>query len=132
MNEKLRSHEVIKALMTKSIAVLFIAVLALVMLSVLTNSKDGRKQIVDEDGGTEYTSSAVVEENKDYTEEERRLSGILGSIKGVGAVTVMAGEKGVIITAEGAESAAIRDKITAAVSALFGIPASSVKVFEKE
>ena len=44
----------------------------------------------------------------------------------------MVSENGVIITAEGAESAVVRDEITAAVSALFGIPVNHVKVFEKE
>ena len=132
MKEKLKNDRFVKVLMTRSITVLLIAVLALIMLNVLTNSKDGRKQILDENGGTEYTSVSAEAENRDYTEEERRLSGILSSMKGVGAVTVMAGENGVIVTAEGAESAVVRNEITAAVSAVFGIPVNHVKVFEKE
>lgn len=132
MKEKLKNDRLVKLLLTRSITVLLIAVLALIMLNVLANSKDGRKQILDEDGGTEYTSASAPAGNREYTEEERRLSEILSSMKGVGATTVMVSENGVIITAEGAESAVVRDEITAAVSALFGIPVNHVKVFEKE
>ncbi len=109
-----------KDIIIKLITIAVIAAVLLVAFDVLTQDRDSRRQIIDEDGGSEIT-----------------LSEILTDIDGVGAVDVMIrqGEdnaiSGVIITAEGAGDPVIRDNITRAVAAVYNIPASNVVVFEK-
>ena len=109
-----------KDILIKLITIAVIAAVLLVAFDVLTQDRDSRRQIIDEDGGSEMT-----------------LSEILTDIDGVGAVDVMIrqGEdnaiSGVIITAEGAGDPVIRDNITRAVAAVYNIPASNVVVFEK-
>lgn len=109
-----------KDIIIKLITIAVIAAVLLVAFDVLTKDRDSRRQIIDEDGGSEMT-----------------LSEILTDIDGVGAVDVMIrqGEdnaiSGVIITAEGAGDPVIRDNITRAVAAVYNIPASNVVVFEK-
>ena len=109
-----------KDIIIKLITIAVIAAVLLVAFDVLTQDRYGRRQIIDEDGGSEMT-----------------LSEILTDIDGVGAVDVMIrqGEdnaiSGVIITAEGAGDPVIRDNITRAVAAVYNIPASNVVVFEK-
>lgn len=148
MWDKLKNDKYVKDLLIKLITVLFVAALALLLFDVLTKSKDGRRQIVDSDGGTEYT----VQEDTLATNEEIRLEQILSQIKGVGsanvmityrkndeAATVFSGEssnknprvEGVIVTAEGAGNIIIKNNIINAVAAVFDIPASNVMVFEK-
>lgn len=122
MWEKFKNDKNTKDLMIKLITVLIIASIALLSFDVMTQSNDGRKQIVDENGGTETA-----------------LCTILQDIKGVGAVDVMIqyeeGEQkvmGVIVTAEGAGNAVVKNNVTNAVSAVFNIPVSNVMVYEKE
>ena len=109
-----------KDIIIKLITIAVIAAVLLVAFDVLTQDRDSRRQIIDEDGGSEMT-----------------LSEILTDIDGVGAVDVMIrqGEdnaiSGEIITAEGAGDPVIRDNITRAVAAVYNIPASNVVVFEK-
>lgn len=109
-----------KDIIIKLITIAVIAAVLLVAFDVLTQDRDSRRQIIDEDGGSEMT-----------------LSEILTDIDGVGAVDVMIrqGEdnaiSGVIITAEGAGDPVIRDNITRAVAAVYNISASNVVVFEK-
>lgn len=121
MFEKLKKDPKAKDLVIKIIAVLIILSVALLSFDVFTQNKDGRRQIVDEDGGT-----------------EEALCAILTDIKGVGDVDVMLqyGEEdqisGVIVTAEGAEDPITRNNLVNAVRAVFNIPVSSVMVFEKD
>ena len=109
-----------KDIIIKLITIAVIAAVLLVAFDVLTQDRDSRRQIIDEDGGSEMT-----------------LSEILTDIDGVGAVDVMIRQRednaisGVIITAEGAGDPVIRDNITRAVAAVYNIPASNVVVFEK-
>ena len=109
-----------KDIIIKLITIAVIAAVLLVAFDVLTQDRDSRRQIIDEDGGSEMT-----------------LSEILTDIDGVGAVDVMIRQcednaiSGVIITAEGAGDPVIRDNITRAVAAVYNIPASNVVVFEK-
>ena len=81
MWDKLKNDKYVKDLLIKLITILFVAAIALLLFDVLTQSKDGRRQIVDMDGGTEETALA--------TEEEVRLEKILSQMKGVGDTTVM-------------------------------------------
>lgn len=149
MWEKLKNDKYVKELLKKLIAVLLVAAMALLVFDVFTTSKDGRRQIVDMDGASEYTSAEAATL---ATDEERRLEQILSEIKGVGAARVMityqeeepvaslySGEKrkspkveGVIVTAEGAKDIIVKSSIINAVSALFDIPAANVMVFEKD
>lgn len=121
MFEKLKNDPKRKDLAVKIIAVLIILSVALLSFDVFTQNKDGRKQILDEDGGT-----------------EEALCAILTDIKGVGAVDVMLqyGEddqiSGVIVTAEGADDPIVQNNLVNAVRAVFNIPVSSVMVFEKD
>lgn len=109
-----------KDIILKLITVAVIAAVLLVAFDVITQDRDSRRQIIDEDGSSEMT-----------------LSEILTDIDGVGEVDVMIrqGEEhdisGVIITAEGAGDPVIKENITRAVAAVYNIPASNVVVFEK-
>ena len=121
MLEKLKKDPKMKELAIKIIAILIILSVALLSFDVFTQNKDGRRQIIDEDGGTEVA-----------------LCNILTDIKGVGKVDVMLqyDEKeqisGVIVTAEGAGDPVVRNNLVNAVRAVFNIPVSSVMVFEKD
>lgn len=105
----------------KLITVLLIASIAILALSILTDSTDGRRQIIDMNGGV-----------------EEQLCGILSEIKDVGEVRVLveyAKDKsvaGVIVIAEGGSNPIIANNLTRGVSTLFNIPVSNVIVFEKE
>lgn len=146
---KLRDKK-LRDLLFQFITVVVIAALAMLLLNVLSQDKDGRRQVVDNDGAEEYISS---ESGNVQTKEEKRLAEILSQIKGVGAVDVMITlqdantaapvfsstenaennrVKGVIIAAEGAGSAVTKNDIISAVSSVFRIPAANVMVFEKE
>ena len=108
-----------KGSLGKLITILLIASVAILALSILTDSKDGRKQIIDSDGG-----------------DEERLCSILSGIKGAGDVIVKYDDDckvvGVIVSAEGGENPIVANKLTNGVSTLYNIPVSSVIVFEKE
>jgi len=147
MWDKLKNDKYVKDLLIKLLTILFVAVIALLLFDVLTQSKDGRRQIVDMDGGTEYT-----EETAMATEEEIRLEEILSQMKGVGETNVMITYQnveetdtvfssesnkndrkveGVIVASEGAGDIIIKSNIINAVATVFDIPASNVVVFEK-
>ena len=104
----------------KIISILIIAAVVLLAFDVFTDNKDGRRQIVDDDGGV-----------------EAKLCLILSDIEGVGEVDVMLqyddDEKvtGAIVTAQGADDPVVKNKVISAVMALFNISATSVEVFEK-
>ncbi|MFR8039461.1 MAG: hypothetical protein ACLU5E_05695 [Anaerovoracaceae bacterium] len=118
--EKLKKDEAFKDRFVKIAAVLIIFAVVLLSFDVFTQSRDGRKQIIDEDGGT-----------------ESELCNILSDINGVGNVDVMLqyGDderiSGVIVTAEGAGDPVVKNNLIKAVMAVFDIPASNVEVFEK-
>ena len=110
-----------KGSLAKLTVILLIASVAVLSLSVLTGSKDGRKQIADLDGA-----------------EEERLCGILSGIKGAGNVEVIVrcdeegNVSGVIVSASGGGNPIVANKLTSGVATLYNIPVSSVIVFEKE
>ena len=105
----------------KLITILLIVSVGILALSILTDSSDGRKQIMDLDGGS-----------------EEQLCRVLSSIEGVGDVEVMVqydtedNVSGVIVIAEGGSDPVIANNLTQGVSTLFNIPVSNVIVFEKE
>ena len=94
---------------------------AIMVLSIFTSDNDGRRQIVDGDGG-----------------REEQLCNVLSSIEGAGQVEVMleydsrSKVTGAIILAEGASSSIVRNNLTNGVATLYSIPVSSVIVFEKK
>ena len=110
-----------KGSLAKLTVVLLIASIAILTLSVLTGSKDGRKQIADLDGA-----------------EEERLCSVLSGIKGAGDVEVMVrcdeeGKvSGVLVSATGGDNPIVANKLTSGVATLYNIPVSNVIVFEKE
>lgn len=120
MLKKILEMPDIKDKSIKIIAFLIIAAVILLSFDVFTQSKDGRRQIVDDDGGV-----------------EAELCSILSDIDGVGEVDVMLqyGEDeqitGAIVTAQGAGDPVVKNNVINAVMALFNISASSVEVFEK-
>lgn len=147
MWEKLKNDKYVKDLLIKLLTILFVAAIALLLFDVLTQSKDGRRQIVDMNGGTEYTEETAL-----ATDEEIRLEKILSQMKGVGdtnvmityqsidePATVFSSEsnknsrkvEGVIVTSEGAGDIIVRNNIINAVATVFDIPVSNVVVFEK-
>jgi len=105
----------------KVIALLIIGAVILLSFDVFTQNTDGRRQIVDEDGGV-----------------ESELCSILADIDGVGDVDVMLqyddedAVSGVIVTAQGAEDPVVKNNLMKAVMAVFNISAGSVEVFEKK
>ncbi len=117
MFEKLTNKDNIMRLVT----VLLIVSIAILALSILTESDDGRRQIIDADGGT-----------------EAELCSILSSIEGAGTVEVMveynddSKVSGVIVIADGGSNPIVANKLTNGVATLYDIPVSSVIVFEKE
>lgn len=110
----------IKDNVVKIISILIIAAVVLLTFDVFTDNRDGRRQIVDDDGGV-----------------EAELCLILSDIEGVGEVDVMLqyddNDKvtGAIVTAQGADDPVVKNKVISAVMALFNISATSVEVFEK-
>ncbi len=104
----------------KLIGVLLALSAAIMVLSIFTSDNDGRRQIVDGDGG-----------------REEQLCSVLSSIEGAGQVEVMleydsrSKVTGAIILAEGASSTIVRNNLTNGVATLYSIPVSSVIVFEK-
>ena len=105
----------------KLIGVLLALSAAIMVLSIFTSDNDGRRQIVDGDGG-----------------REEQLCNVLSSIEGAGQVEVMleydsrSNVTGAIILAEGASSSIVRNNLTNGVATLYSIPVSSVIVFEKK
>jgi len=110
-----------KELLMKILTVIIICFIALLTFDVTTNKTDGRRQIIDEDGG-----------------EETALCTILSDIRGAGEVDVMVKYDddnkviGVIVTSSGADSIIVKNNLTSAVAALYDISVSNVMVFEKE
>lgn len=103
------------------VVILLIASISILTLSILMDNNDGRKQVIDNDGGA-----------------EEQLCGVLSSIKGAGEVDVMVEYNndyevsGVIVIAEGGNNPVIANDLTKGVATLYNIPISSVIVFEKE
>ncbi|MDO4552428.1 MAG: hypothetical protein Q4C22_02715 [Bacillota bacterium] len=147
MKEKLKNDRFTKDLFYKLLTIVLLAAMGLLFFDVLTESRDGRKQVADLDGGEEVTAETAVESAA--AKEEQRLENILSQIKGVGEVQVMlvcreenssavfasataetGPVTGVIVVAEGAGSAAVRSNIIDAVKAAYDLPADSVTVFE--
>ena len=98
MLEKFKNDPEIKEKGLKIIALLVIIAVILLSFDVFTQNKDGRKQIIDEDGGT-----------------EAQLCSILADIDGVGDVDVMLQHDdddnitGVIVTAQGAGNPIVKN-----------------------
>lgn len=105
----------------KAISVIIIVAVLILSFDVFTQNKDGRKQIVDQDGGI-----------------ESELCIILSDIEGVGNVDVMLqydkDDKitGAIVTADGAGNPVVKNNLINAVMAVFNISSASVEVFEKK
>lgn len=120
-SENMFEKYVSKGMLSRLVTVLLIASVAILALSILNGSKDGRKQIIDSDGAS-----------------EERLCSILSGIKGADEVEVIvkydndSQVSGVIVSAVGAENPVVANKLTNGVATLYNIPVSSVIVFEKE
>jgi len=105
----------------KLVSILLAVSVTILALSILTEPHDGRKQILDGDGGT-----------------EEQLCAVLSSIEGAGQVEVLVEYgnrnevKGVIVLAEGGNNPVVANHLTNGVATLYSIPVSSVIVFEKK
>ncbi len=114
--------------------------------NIVQQDRDGRHQIVDENGADELTVSGSLK-----TQEELRLQAMLSNISGVGdnqvmitwqerdeSVSVFSSQpqikrlQGVIVAAEGASQPSVKLAIIDAVTSVYGIPTSSVMVFSLE
>ena len=117
MFEKLVS----KKTLTRLVTLLLIGSILILTLSIFSQRKDGRRQIIDLNGSS-----------------EERLASVLSGIKGAGEVETVIeyGQDGkvvgVIVTAEGAWSSSVAEDLSNGVATLYDIPVSSVIVFEKE
>ena len=106
-----------KGMLSRLVTVLLIASVAILALSILNGSKDGRKQIIDSDGAS-----------------EERLCSILSGIKGADEVEVIvkydndSQVSGVIVSAVGAENPVVEQRVTEAVKTVLGVPASRICV----
>jgi hypothetical protein len=121
MWKKLTNNKKATDLIIKAITIMIIAAIALLSLDVMTSSRDGRRQIIDENGGTEAALTAILQDIKDVGEVDVMITYENGN-----KIT------GVIVTAEGAGSVVVRNNITNAVSGVFNLPVKNVMVFEKE
>ena len=121
MQEKFKISPELKDMLMRALVCAVVIAVGFLAVDAFTQGRDGRRQIVDDDGASE---TALIE--------------ILSDIKGEGDVDVMVkyddggGVTGVIVTASGAGSVVVRNNLTNAVSAVFNIPVSNVMVFEKE
>ena len=121
MHEKFKISPELKDMLMRALVCAVVIAVGFLAVDAFTQGRDGRRQIVDDDGASE---TALIE--------------ILSDIKGAGDVDVMVkyddggGVTGVIVTASGAGSVVVRNNLTNAVSAVFNIPVSNVMVFEKE
>lgn len=104
----------------KALSIIIIVIVILLSFDVFSQNNDGRRQIVDRDGGVEAD-----------------LCMILSDIEGVGEVDVMLQYDeddritGAIVTAGGADDPIVKNNVVNAVMALFDISASNVEVFKK-
>ena len=116
----LKKADLTKENKTKILAVLILATIFFITLSLLSDDHDNRLQISDNNGATETA-----------------LCNILSEVKDVGKVNVLIQYEdksaicGVIVTAEGAGDPIVKNNIVKGVSTLFDIPVSSVIVYEK-
>ena len=107
--------------LSKLIAVLIIAAVFLLTMSILTDDNDNRSFIGSKTGG-----------------DETALCSFLSDIDGVGNVNALivydqeGKGAGVVVTAEGAADPVVRNNIVKGVSTLYDVSASSVMVFQKE
>jgi len=107
--------------LTRLVCILLAVSIAVLALSLLTSDTDGRRQIIDRDGGS-----------------EEQLCSVLSRVEGAGTVEVMVeysqkGEvKGVIVLAEGGSDPVVANNLTNGVATLYSIPVSSVIVFERK
>lgn len=110
-----------KEKLTRAVVLLLVMSITVLALTIITSDSDGRKQIIDKDGGS-----------------EERLCAILGEVDGAGAVDVMVEYdeeglvKGVIVLAEGGENPVVKNNLTKGVATLYDIPVSKVIVFNKK
>ena len=128
------------------LTIVTVASMLLLSGNVFLQDRDGRRQIVDENGGQELMVDGTLK-----SEEELRLQKMLSSIAGVGENQVMItwqereekGSvfqsqmeykklKGVIVAAEGASMPSVKLSIIDAVTSVYGLPTSSVMVFSLE
>ena len=129
------------------LAVALIAVISMIFLNAMTESRDGRHSVISAEDSNEYNDQVM-------TDDEIRLQNILECISGAGEVRVMingsessknassvfassvpdSGTKkengGVIVVAEGGGDPNVCSRITDAVSTVCGIRPSEVVVFE--
>ena len=121
MQEKFKISPELKDMLMRALVCAVVIAVGFLAVDAFTQGRDGRRQIVDDDGASE---TALIE--------------ILSDVKGAGDVDEMVkyddggGVTGVIVTASGAGSVVVRNNLTNAVSAVFNIPVSNVMVFEKE
>ncbi len=146
MNDKISSFVTDKKKYYILLIIVTLTAMFLLSSDVFSEDRDGRSQIVDLDGGEEFPVNVSLK-----TDEELRLSKMLSEIAGVGknhvmitwqereeTVSVFSSEpqirkiQGVIVAAEGASNDVIKLAITEAVTSIYGIPTSSVMVFQLE
>ena len=125
MFARVKNNSVIKKLRgiknIQIIALIFIIAVGLIIYSsVTTANRDA----------TDGTKSVM-------TEEEQRLSAVLSSIEGAGAVETMITSRdgnivGVIVIAEGAESISVRLKLLDAAACALGVSKQIVNVYSRK
>ncbi len=93
---------------------LLMLLLGLILILLPTGSKDS--------GQTAYNSTA--------TEAEARLESVLGTIEGVGHISVLYSEDGVVVVCSGAGSARVRLDVVNAVTAYTGYGSDRVTVLK--
>ena len=110
MLEKWKNDPEKRDKLMKAAAVLIILAVIFLSFDVFTQNRDGRKQIIDSDGGTE-TELCCILSDIEYGEKDQVA--------------------GVIVTAEGAGNPVVKNDLIKAVMALFDISSANVEVFEK-
>lgn len=80
--------------------------------------------------GRSSESDALTAAQSSATEEEARLEEVLGNITGVGAVSVLRSEEGVVVVCAGADSPQVRLSVTEAVMSYTGLGSDRITVLK--
>ena len=117
------------------ISIIVILSVSLLVYNLLVTPREEGAVVMDRD-------SQTIDEENLYYNDEKRFSDMLSSIKGVEDVKVMisyesAGAQepsveGVMVVAKGAGDVVIKNNITSAAEAVFGLPMNRITVLESK
>ena len=130
-----QSDKAMKDVLNYIISLIIILSVSLLVYNMAVTPKENGKVVMDRD-------SQTIDEENLYYDDERRFCDMLSRMKGVGEVSVMityeaadqtdTGVQGVMIVAQGAGDVVVKNHLTDAAQAVFGLPANRVTVLESK